>query len=96
MGAIINFLVFRHVKTYNIIVSDKDLAEGPFAQHNVESTASLLIPVCCFVWWPRSLAGFVSQQAIADPPPPRGSQNSVFSDVRGWQCGTSQGHRRAG
>lgn len=36
----------RHVKAYNIMVADKDLVDHPFVQHNVENTASLLIPVC--------------------------------------------------
>eukprot|EP00667_Euglena_gracilis_P000838 EG_transcript_838 len=35
----------RHVKAYNIMVADKDLVDHPFVQHNVENTASLLIPV---------------------------------------------------
>eukprot|EP00668_Euglena_longa_P029608 GGOE01036966.1.p1 GENE.GGOE01036966.1~~GGOE01036966.1.p1 ORF type:complete len:1224 (-),score=385.99 GGOE01036966.1:114-3533(-) len=35
----------RHVKAYSIVVADKDLVDHPFVQHNVENTASLLIPV---------------------------------------------------
>ncbi|KAI9993806.1 hypothetical protein PInf_016327 [Phytophthora infestans] len=35
----------RHVKTYHILLKEKDFAEGPWSQSNVESGASLLIPV---------------------------------------------------
>jgi len=35
----------RHVKTYKIILSRKEFVEGPWNQPNVESGASILIPV---------------------------------------------------
>lgn len=35
----------RHVKTYYILVKEKDFAEGPWSQSNVEAGASLLVPV---------------------------------------------------
>lgn len=35
----------RHVKTYHILVKEKDFAEGPWSQSNVEAGASLLVPV---------------------------------------------------
>eukprot|EP00644_Phytophthora_capsici_P007270 jgi/Phyca11/546802/estExt2_Genewise1Plus.C_PHYCAscaffold_220420 len=35
----------RHLKTYHILLKEKDFAEGPWSQSNVESGASLLIPV---------------------------------------------------
>lgn len=35
----------RHVKTYHILVKEKDFAEGPWSQANVDAGASLLIPV---------------------------------------------------
>lgn len=35
----------RHIKTYHILLKEKDFAEGPWSQSNVESGASLLIPV---------------------------------------------------
>ncbi|TDH74292.1 uncharacterized protein CCR75_001185 [Bremia lactucae] len=35
----------RHVKTYHILLKEKDFAEGPWNQSNVEAGASLLIPV---------------------------------------------------
>ncbi|KJE89467.1 UV-damaged DNA binding protein, variant [Capsaspora owczarzaki ATCC 30864] len=35
----------RHVKTYQVLLKEKEFAEGPWAQNNVEGGASLLIPV---------------------------------------------------
>lgn len=35
----------RHVKTYQISVSNKEFKEGPFQQSNVESDCNMLIPV---------------------------------------------------
>lgn len=35
----------RHVKTYHILVKEKDFAEGPWSQSNVDAGASLLVPV---------------------------------------------------
>lgn len=35
----------RHLKTYHILLKEKDFAEGPWSQANVEAGASLLIPV---------------------------------------------------
>uniref|UniRef100_A0AAV1TCU6 DNA damage-binding protein 1 n=1 Tax=Peronospora matthiolae TaxID=2874970 RepID=A0AAV1TCU6_9STRA len=35
----------RHLKTYHILLKEKDFAEGPWSQANVESGATLLIPV---------------------------------------------------
>lgn len=35
----------RHVKTYHILAKEKDFAEGPWFQSNVEAGSSLLIPV---------------------------------------------------
>ncbi|TYZ63198.1 hypothetical protein PybrP1_012947 [[Pythium] brassicae (nom. inval.)] len=35
----------RHVKTYHVLVKEKDFAEGPWSQANVDAGASLLIPV---------------------------------------------------
>ena len=35
----------RHVKTYKVVLSRKELVEGPWSQPNVESGASMLIPV---------------------------------------------------
>ncbi|CAH0488401.1 unnamed protein product [Peronospora farinosa] len=35
----------RHIKTYHILLKEKDFAEGPWSQSNVEAGASLLIPV---------------------------------------------------
>ncbi|DAZ92907.1 TPA: LOW QUALITY PROTEIN: hypothetical protein N0F65_013069, partial [Lagenidium giganteum] len=35
----------RHVKTYHVLLKEKDLAEGPWSQANVEASASLLVPV---------------------------------------------------
>lgn len=50
----------RHVKTYHILVKEKDFAEGPWSQANVEAGANLLIPV------PAPLGGvlIVSNQTI--------------------------------
>ncbi|GLE04253.1 hypothetical protein PINS_up013164 [Pythium insidiosum] len=50
----------RHVKTYVILLKEKDFAEGPWHHANVEAGASLLIPV------PMPLGGvlIVSQQTI--------------------------------
>ncbi|CAI5722603.1 unnamed protein product [Hyaloperonospora brassicae] len=35
----------RHLKTYHILLKERDFAEGPWSQANVESGATLLIPV---------------------------------------------------
>ncbi|KAI9905788.1 hypothetical protein PsorP6_013830 [Peronosclerospora sorghi] len=35
----------RHLKTYHILLKEKDFAEGPWSQSNVEAGANLLIPV---------------------------------------------------
>ncbi|KAI4365220.1 hypothetical protein MLD38_021226 [Melastoma candidum] len=35
----------RHVKTYEVVLKDKDFAEGPWSQNNVDNGADLLIPV---------------------------------------------------
>lgn len=35
----------RHVKTYFILLKEKDFAEGPWSQSNVDAGANLLIPV---------------------------------------------------
>lgn len=35
----------RHVKTYEILLREKELAEGKWSQPNVEASASILIPV---------------------------------------------------
>ena len=35
----------RHVKTYEVNVKDKDFAEGPWAQNDVEGGSSLIVPV---------------------------------------------------
>ncbi|CAK4097320.1 unnamed protein product [Aphanomyces euteiches] len=50
----------RHVKTYVILVKEKEFAEGPWSQNHVEAGASLLIPV------PTPFGGvlIVSQQMI--------------------------------
>lgn len=50
----------RHVKTYHILVKEKDFAEGPWSQANVEAGANLLIPV------PAPMGGvlIVSNQTI--------------------------------
>ncbi|TMW57264.1 hypothetical protein Poli38472_003189 [Pythium oligandrum] len=50
----------RHVKTYQILVKEKDFTEGPWSHPNVEAGASLLIPV------PTPLGGvlIVSNQTI--------------------------------
>lgn len=50
----------RHVKTYHVLLKEKDFAEGPWSQSNVEAGASLLIPV------PMPLGGvlIVSNQTI--------------------------------
>ncbi|RHY28438.1 hypothetical protein DYB32_005979 [Aphanomyces invadans] len=50
----------RHVKTYVILTKEKEFADGPWSQNNVEAGASLLIPV------PSPFGGvlIVSQQMI--------------------------------
>ena len=35
----------RHLKTYEVLLKEKDIAEGPWAQANVEAGASMLIAV---------------------------------------------------
>nr|CCA20849.1 predicted protein putative [Albugo laibachii Nc14] len=40
-----DFKAARHVKTYFILLKEKDFAEGPWSQSNVEAGANLLIPV---------------------------------------------------
>ena len=35
----------RHVKTYEVNVKDKDFAEGPWSQNDVEGGSSLIVPV---------------------------------------------------
>ncbi|KAB2091997.1 hypothetical protein ES319_A03G233400v1 [Gossypium barbadense] len=35
----------RHVKTYEVALKEKDFAEGPWAQNNLDNGADLLIPV---------------------------------------------------
>ncbi|GMF12407.1 unnamed protein product [Phytophthora lilii] len=40
-----DYKAVRHLKTYHILLKEKDFAEGPWSQSNVESGASLLIPV---------------------------------------------------
>lgn len=35
----------RHVKTYEVVLKDKDFVEGPSAQSNLDAGASLIIPV---------------------------------------------------
>ncbi|CAM8892866.1 unnamed protein product [Rhodiola kirilowii] len=35
----------RHVKTYEVILKDKDFVEGPWAQNNLDNGAEILIPV---------------------------------------------------
>ncbi|XP_044479397.1 DNA damage-binding protein 1-like [Mangifera indica] len=35
----------RHVKTYEVALKDKDFAEGPWSQNNLDNGADLLIPV---------------------------------------------------
>ncbi|KAJ3679366.1 hypothetical protein LUZ60_017377 [Juncus effusus] len=35
----------RHVKTYEVALKDKDFAEGPWSQNNLDNGAGLLIPV---------------------------------------------------
>mmetsp|Transcript_40860 Transcript_40860/g.102893 ORF Transcript_40860/g.102893 Transcript_40860/m.102893 type:complete len:1012 (-) Transcript_40860:694-3729(-) len=50
----------RHVRTYEISLSDKEFAEGPWFQYNVEGGASILIPV------PEPMCGvlIVGEQSI--------------------------------
>ncbi|KDO31423.1 hypothetical protein SPRG_04038 [Saprolegnia parasitica CBS 223.65] len=50
----------RHVKTYVVLAKERELAEGPWSQSHVESSANLLIPV------PAPAGGvlIVSQQMI--------------------------------
>ncbi|KAL4189515.1 hypothetical protein AMTRI_Chr08g165760 [Amborella trichopoda] len=35
----------RHVKTYEVVIKDKDFVEGPWSQNNLDNGAGLLIPV---------------------------------------------------
>ena len=35
----------RHVKTYEVLLAEKDFAEGPWAQSNVDNGATIVIPV---------------------------------------------------
>ncbi|XP_077229211.1 DNA damage-binding protein 1 [Tasmannia lanceolata] len=35
----------RHVKTYEVVLKDKDFTEGPWSQNNLDNGAGLLIPV---------------------------------------------------
>lgn len=35
----------RHVKTYEVVLKDKDFVEGPWSQNNLDNGAGLLIPV---------------------------------------------------
>uniref|UniRef100_A0A7N0V777 DNA damage-binding protein 1 n=1 Tax=Kalanchoe fedtschenkoi TaxID=63787 RepID=A0A7N0V777_KALFE len=35
----------RHVKTYEVILKDKDFVEGPWSQNNLDNGAEMLIPV---------------------------------------------------
>jgi len=35
----------RHLKTLEIVLKEKDVAEGPFHQQNLEQTANMLVPV---------------------------------------------------
>ncbi|KAK1280307.1 DNA damage-binding protein 1 [Acorus gramineus] len=35
----------RHVKTYEVVLKEKDFIEGPWSQNNLDNGASLLIPV---------------------------------------------------
>lgn len=35
----------RHVKTYEVVLKDKDFVEGPWSQNNLDNGAALLIPV---------------------------------------------------
>ncbi|CAN1823275.1 DNA damage-binding protein 1 [Linum perenne] len=35
----------RHVKTYEVVLKDKDFVEGPWSQNNLDNGADLLIPV---------------------------------------------------
>ncbi|XP_031500678.1 DNA damage-binding protein 1 [Nymphaea colorata] len=35
----------RHVKTYEVVLKDKDFVEGPLSQNNLDNGAGLLIPV---------------------------------------------------
>lgn len=42
----------RHIKTYEVVLKDKDFVEGPWSQNNLDNGADLLIPVpppCCGV-----------------------------------------------
>lgn len=35
----------RHIKTYEVVLKDKDFVEGPWSRNNLDNGASLLIPV---------------------------------------------------
>lgn len=35
----------RHIKTYEVVLKDKDFVEGPWSQNNLDNGADLLIPV---------------------------------------------------
>lgn len=35
----------RHVKTYKLLLKEKELAEGPWQHPNVEPTANMLVPI---------------------------------------------------
>ncbi|KAI8029181.1 DNA damage-binding protein 1a [Camellia lanceoleosa] len=35
----------HHVKTYEVVLKDKDFVEGPWSQNNLDNGADLLIPV---------------------------------------------------
>lgn len=36
---------FRHVKTYEVNLKDKDFVDGPWNQHNLDGGSCLIIPV---------------------------------------------------
>ena len=88
----------RHVKTYEVNVKDKDFAEGPWSQNDVEGGSSLIVPV------PAPLGGAILinkcairihlQQSNGSVPPQRGSGAGVGSLVCRSLNKASTGWRR--
>lgn len=46
----------RHIKTYEVLLKEKEFGEGAWSQPNVEASASIIIPVPAPLgkWSPRS------------------------------------------
>lgn len=53
----------RHLKTYEVLMREKELVEGRWAQPNVEASASIIIPV------PAPLGNNITVSSRADACP---------------------------